>query len=284
MATGVFSRYTAHHEITLFAISTCREHMLSTLEEYILKLRDRNFNPGRVYWQTARRACQGKFSRPGPNMGDKPEINLHVCCAPCLGRVSRAVSENGWRIGRLFFYNPNIHPLLEFRRRIKAVRIYLERHPLTAEIDSRYGLEDYLAAVMENGRCSGGTDRCFKCLLLRLLPTARKALELGMPGFSTTLLASREQDRDLVLAAGDEAAKTAGALFFTGDFRQSEPPEKDMKGIYRQQYCGCIFSESERYAPTGKHLYLPPFESAKTAIPTYGCQDPRFGVFPSTAK
>jgi predicted adenine nucleotide alpha hydrolase (AANH) superfamily ATPase len=79
----------------------------------------------------------------------------------------------------------------------------------------------------------------------------------GAGAFSTTLLASREQDRDLVALAGKEAGEREGLRFVSMDLRQLPAPEKLLRGIYKQQYCGCIFSEEERYRNTNKHMYRP---------------------------
>ncbi len=194
---------------------------------------------------------------------EKPEnaaqsILLHVCCAPCLATALATIRGGGAEglppLAGVFFYNPNIHPLLEFRRRVKALRLYLERDPLPAEIDDEYGLSRYLETVNWRGKRA---ERCAACYAVRLGKTAERAKALGLRGFTTTLLASREQDRDCVRAIGEEAAARHGVRFFPADLRRLPPDEKRLRGIYKQQYCGCVFSEEERYRDTGKHLYFP---------------------------
>lgn len=188
----------------------------------------------------------------------KKEILLHVCCAPCLATALatlRGGSPNTLPpIAGVFFYNPNIHPLLEFRRRHKALRLYLERDPLPAEIDDTYGLQTYLASVDWTG---GIRERCDSCYRLRLGKAAEQAQTMGLEGFTTTLLASREQDRDRVAAIGKEAAGAFGVRFHVADLRALLPDEKQLRGIYKQQYCGCVFSEEERFRSTAKHVYFP---------------------------
>lgn len=186
------------------------------------------------------------------------KILLHVCCAPCLA-AARATLRHALPhplppVDRIFFYNPNIHPLLEFRRRSKALKVYLERDPLDAEIDDNYGLTHYLGHVPWDGPVR---DRCAACYRMRLEKTAGMARDLGLSGFSSTLLASREQDRDLVADIGRDAARNAGVEFHVADLRRFLPDEATLRGIYKQQYCGCVFSENERYRNTAKHLYLP---------------------------
>ncbi len=191
-------------------------------------------------------------------MSEKNEFLLHVCCAPCFAaaEASRFRLAEGGEIPALagiFFYNPNIHPLLEFRRRVKALKVYLERERLTAEIDETYGLEFYLDKVAKDA--VNRRDRCRRCYRLRLGETARKAREKNLPYFSSTLLSSREQDRDLLIEVGRAAGREYGVEFFLADWRKILPDEKKMRGIYKQQYCGCIFSEEERFRDSNKHLY-----------------------------
>ncbi len=194
-------------------------------------------------------------------MSVRSTLTLHVCCAPCLATAMETIRRQEKAEfpipDSIFFYNPNIHPLLEFRRRQKALQVYLERDPVPAEIDGRYGLVEYLAHILRDGEPPADRrDRCYRCYRLRLGKTAEWAAGRGDRAISTTLLASREQDRDLVAEAGREAAKAHGLEFVEGDLRQFLPDEKKMRGIYKQQYCGCIFSEEERYRNTKKHLYM----------------------------
>lgn len=197
---------------------------------------------------------------PGDPSVETKNILLHVCCAPCLATALATIrGEAGLPQGlppihSIFFYNPNIQPLLEFRRRVKALRLYLERDPLAAEIDDRYGLSPYLGTVNWRGE---RRERCRDCYRMRLGKTAERAGALGLEGFTTTLLASREQDRDLVREIGEKAAAENGVRFVVADLRRLLPDEKALRGIYKQQYCGCVFSEEERYRDTAKHLYFP---------------------------
>lgn len=188
-------------------------------------------------------------------------MGLHVCCAPCLARTRAALAQGGETypiVAKIFFYNPNIHLLLEFRRRLKALCIYLERDRLSAGIDDRYGLRAYLDFMYgEGGLPANRRDRCYKCYRHRLARTAWQCRAEGLGRFSTTLLASREQDLDIVALAGAEAAKSAGLEFVAGRFGGYEADARLLRGIYKQQYCGCLFSEEERFAPTNKHLYRP---------------------------
>lgn len=188
-------------------------------------------------------------------------VGLHVCCAPCLAKARSTESQSSGKIPRfakVFFYNPNIHPLLEFRRRLKALRIYLERDSLSAEIDGEYGLDPYLEWMFSDGGLpKKRRDRCYKCYLLRLGQVAGRAAEEGLTAFTTALFSSTHQDHDLIEAAGKESAGGHDIEFVRHDFSAAEADAKIMRGIYKQQYCGCIFSEEERYRDTNKHLYFP---------------------------
>jgi predicted adenine nucleotide alpha hydrolase (AANH) superfamily ATPase len=180
------------------------------------------------------------------------KVLLHVCCAPCAIGAFEALQAEGFEV-KGYFHNPNIHPLIEFRRRLKAVKVFRDRLRLDIGCNEDYGLREYLRAV------SGMEDeRCPICYSLRFDAACAKAAELGIPSVTTTLFSSRQQDHDLIEAVGSEAASKRGVEFLRKDFRplseSAHEKAKKMK-LYRQQYCGCIFSEYERYKDTNLHLY-----------------------------
>ena len=179
-------------------------------------------------------------------------ILLHVCCAPCAIGAFEALQKEGFEV-KGFFHNPNIHPLIEFRRRLKAVKTLRDSLKLDIDCSEEYGLREFLAAVA--GREDG---RCPVCYSLRFEAACARARELGIPFVTTTLFSSPHQDHDVLEAAGCEAAARHGVEFLRKDFRpgHSGAHEKARKmKLYRQQYCGCIFSEYERYANTDTHIY-----------------------------
>jgi predicted adenine nucleotide alpha hydrolase (AANH) superfamily ATPase len=169
-----------------------------------------------------------------------------------------------------FFCNPNIHPLIEFRRRLKAVQVVAHdlRWPLTAE--EGYGLQEFLEQV------DWRTDRrCRDCYRLRLRTTAEVARRQGYDHFTTTLLTSTQQPHELVRQIGDEVGREAGVTFVAEDWRSLSRrgyEEARRRSLYRQQYCGCIFSEFGRYRNTGLHLYRgggrPPGSVSASATPS----------------
>jgi epoxyqueuosine reductase len=180
-------------------------------------------------------------------------ILLHICCAPCLAGPLAALRDEGCNVSG-YFYNPNIHPLIEFRRRLKALRVFQESDPIPVERREEYGLAVFLREVYRDGE----PGRCLRCYRLRLTETARKARSSGAQGFTTTLLVSPHQQHDLIRAAGEEVARAEGVPFVYRDFRPvwhiSEESARE-RLLYRQSYCGCVFSEEERYRDTRTHLY-----------------------------
>jgi len=201
----------------------------------------------------------------------------HVCCAwcwlACAPEWDRLVGPQGqWEA---FFFNPNIHPLLEFRRRLKSVQVLAEarRWPLRAE--TGYGLRQFLREVDWQG-----TERCAGCYRLRLRATARAAREGGFDHLTTTLLASTHQDHDLIRRVGEEAAREVGLTFVAEDWRAAgrrvhQEARPRTPQLYRQQYCGCIFSEFERYRDTHLHLYRGPGGPAQDRHPRAPSTPPR---------
>lgn len=183
---------------------------------------------------------------------------LHICCAPCALGALETLREEGFKVTG-FFYNPNIHPLIEFRRRLKAVRMIMESGEVEAETDEEYGLEEFLEQVYMRG--GSGDGRCARCYEMRLRRAARRTRELGLPAFTTTLLASRHQDIELVAKIGEEAARAEGVEFARRNLHENAERGGEIarrRSLYMQSYCGCIFSENDRYRDTSKHLYRGP--------------------------
>lgn len=180
---------------------------------------------------------------------------IHTCCAHCLGQVLAGLTQEAEKWAPLiFWYNPNIHPLLEYRRRLKAVKMLGERTRLPLMVEDTYGLVEFCRAV--HGR-ENAPERCGRCYELRLGRAARAAREAGIAVFTTTLLASRHQDHGQIRAAGEAAAASAGVTFLCRDWRLFSADPVLLHMLYHQQYCGCIFSEYDRYRHTTTHLWPP---------------------------
>jgi hypothetical protein len=173
------------------------------------------------------------------------KVLVHACCAVCLEAIHGALVEEGWRV-EVFFYNPNIHPYREFAKRLRAVEVSAESKKLPLTADKEYGLAEYLEKILP-----AGEGRCRACYELRLGRTAEAAAAGGFDAFTTTLLASPHQKHEAVKAAGEGAAGH-GVPFLYRDWRgrmELGVREARRRSLYRQQYCGCILSEYERFGP-----------------------------------
>lgn len=180
-------------------------------------------------------------------------VLIHICCAPCLYGPLESLRAEGMDLAGLF-YNPNIHPFLEFRKRIKALRVFMESDNLPVKIIEDYGLHEFIAKVYSPDR----SVRCRSCYRIRLFRTAAEAHEQGFDAFTTTLLGSPRQDHDGVRAAGEQAAERNGLKFLYRDWRPLHDRSREMaqkRRLYLQQYCGCCFSEYERFRDTTRELY-----------------------------
>ena len=171
-------------------------------------------------------------------------VLLHLCCGPCTIFPLTALREQGLTV-RGYFHNPNIHPFREFRHRIATVEELARRMALPVEYEREYGLKEYLRRVVFHEE-----ERCPLCYRMRLEATAKKAKEIGADAFSTTLLYSRYQRHEAIRTLGEELANQCGVPFLYEDFRVGWQEGIDASlemGLYRQPYCGCIYSEQERY-------------------------------------
>jgi hypothetical protein len=172
------------------------------------------------------------------------KILLHTCCGPCtIYPLSRLRSQGHQVTG--YFYNPNIHPFQEFTKRLAALRALATEEGFDVLYEERYGLQEYLRQVVFKER-----ERCGICYAMRLAEVARLAVAQGFDAFSTTLLYSRYQQHDEIRRQGEELAHRLGLVFQYEDFREGWQEGIDRSramGLYRQPYCGCIYSEQERY-------------------------------------
>jgi len=144
-----------------------------------------------------------------------------------------------------FFYNPNIHPYQEFRKRLEAVEQLASRAELPVEYHREYDLKDYLRKVVFNE-----DSRCGLCYDMRLREVVEQAKKTRADAFSTTLLYSCYQNHELIRYKAEQLAEQHKIPFYYHDFREGWQQGIDMSkkmGLYRQSYCGCIYSEQERY-------------------------------------
>ncbi len=179
---------------------------------------------------------------------------LHICCAPCAVYPVEILSAQGHQV-RGFFFNPNIHPYQEFSRRMAALEDYAGKTGLPIIWDRGYHLEEFLRNIAFRE-----LERCRFCYYLRLQATARVARGGKFDAFTSTLLYSKLQNHALIQELGVQAGQEAGVPFYYEDFREGWATgiagSKQM-GLYRQQYCGCIFSERDRFLPKPRQGHGP---------------------------
>ena len=144
-----------------------------------------------------------------------------------------------------FFYRHNIHPYTECLKRQQAVESFAEQMDLKVIYQEGYDLEGFIQNVVFRE-----TERCSYCYHDRLRSTALIAKRGKFDYYSSTLLYSKKQQHDLIRSMGESIGKSVGVPFHYADYREGWQEgiecSKQM-GLYRQQYCGCIYSEKERY-------------------------------------
>ena len=176
---------------------------------------------------------------------------LHICCAPCANQCIDALREEGQEVTG-FWYNPNIHPFTEYRARRNCLREYASTIALPLIERNDYGLRPFVRAVAEDI-----PGRCVKCYEMRLFETARQAKELGFDSFTSSLFISPYQKHELMCQVAERAGEMYGIPFLYRDFRplfRAGQERARELGFYMQKYCGCVFSEEERYLKANKIL------------------------------
>jgi predicted adenine nucleotide alpha hydrolase (AANH) superfamily ATPase len=178
------------------------------------------------------------------------KLLLHACCAPCSVGCLEALEDVK---PVLFWYNPNIHPWTEYRSRRDCLEELAGDRGLELLKIDEYGLRLFLKGLntpVENPGDDPAAGRCDYCYRLRLEKTAEAARQGGYDCFSTTLLVSPYQRHEAIKKTGEELAARCGVPFYYRDFRPFFRAGRESareRGFYMQKYCGCIFSEEERY-------------------------------------
>lgn len=171
---------------------------------------------------------------------------LHICCGPCAIAPLRRLLDAGAEVTGLFL-NPNIHPLMEYKRRRDGAADVCARLGVKLIVkDAEYRPRDWFRAVAHRE-----ANRCFHCYHMRLERAVQIARRGNFDAFSTTLLYSKFQKHDMIADLGRDLAAGGGCAFHYADWRTGWKEGIDTSkqwGVYRQQYCGCLYSENERYA------------------------------------
>ena len=176
---------------------------------------------------------------------NKMKLLLHTCCAPCsVYCIDELRSEN--IEPTIYWYNPNIHPYQEYKARRDCLKEYTKSIDIEAVFEEDYGLREFCKNVVDDldNRCK---NYCYK---VRLEQTVKYAKENGYNAFSTTLLVSPYQNHEALKELGKELAEKYNVQFvyrdFRTGFREGQAKAREL-GLYMQKYCGCVFSEEDRY-------------------------------------
>ena len=181
-----------------------------------------------------------------------PKLLLHCCCAPCSSYVLEYLSRF-FEI-TCFFYNPNISPAEEYEKRAEELRRLIEEQPhdnFVNLIVEKYNSEEFLTAVNSFENIKEGGERCFKCYRLRLEAAAKYAKEYNFDYFCSTLSISPLKNAQKLNEIGEEMSKIYNVAYLPNDFKKNDGYKRSIElsaeyNLYRQDYCGCVFSKRER--------------------------------------
>ena len=177
------------------------------------------------------------------------KILLHICCGPCVIYPLRILREIGRDVTG-YYFNPNIHPYMEYRHRAETLAAYADKQGLHVIWAEDYGMETFFRRVADREN-----DRCRICYTIRLEETARTAKDGGFAAFTSTLLYSKFQKHDLIREVGEHFGNKNNIPFIYLDFREGWEEgvrlSRELE-MYRQPYCGCVYSEKERFYPRAR--------------------------------
>ena len=177
----------------------------------------------------------------------KNKVLLHACCAICSAYPIEMLQNEGYEVV-VHFYNPNIYPKNEYLKRLEAEKHLCTRFH-TELIEDNYDEGEFLNFVKGYENCPEKGERCSKCFELRLRKTARLALAKGIKNFTTSIAISPHKNFKILSEIGDSIAKESDLNYLAIDFKKKDGFLKTNKiasslGLYRQNYCGCRFSQN----------------------------------------
>lgn len=184
--------------------------------------------------------------------GEVPTLLLHSCCAPCSSYVLEYLSQY-FKI-TVFYYNPNIYPREEYDKRVAELQRLIAQMPMknpVTFVEHGYDEGEFFQAVKGFENIPEGGERCFRCYRLRLERTAQLAKELGVDYFTTTLSISPYKNAQKLNEISEKLGEIYDVKALPADFKKREGYKRSIQlsseyGLYRQDYCGCIFSKRER--------------------------------------
>lgn len=198
------------------------------------------------------------------NTEEPPRLLLHSCCAPCSSAVLEYLTEH-FEI-TVFYFNPNIFPEEEFLHRIAEQKRLISELPCRNPvqfIEQGWQSERFYEAVKGLENIPEGGERCFACYRLRLEETAKLAAELGFDYFTTTLSVSPYKNAAKLNEIGEELGEKYGVKHLPSDFKKKNGYKRSIElsaeyGLYRQNYCGCVFSQKESQSGEPPQALSPP--------------------------
>ncbi len=182
--------------------------------------------------------------------GNKPSLLLHCCCAPCSSYVLEYISQ--YFDITLFFYNPNIYPEKEFEFRLSELKRFNNDAGYNLKVMTpEYISDEFFDLAKGYESLPEGGERCRKCYELRLEKTAEYAAQFGYDYFCTTLSISPYKNSEWLNSIGVSSEKKYGVKYLLSDFKKKGGYKRSIElsekyGLYRQNYCGCIFSKIAR--------------------------------------
>lgn len=184
--------------------------------------------------------------------GKTPSLLIHSCCAPCSSYVLEYLS--GFFVITIFYYNPNIYPEEEYARRAEEQKSLIQALPIKNKITfmaGEYLPKDFYEYIKGYESEPEGGERCFRCYRMRLEEAAVLAREGGFHYFTTTLSISPYKNAQKLNEIGNELALKHGVRFLPSDFKKKGGYQRSIElseeyGLYRQDYCGCVYSMRAR--------------------------------------
>lgn len=187
------------------------------------------------------------------NLNNKNKLLLHACCAPCSSAVLERISK--YFDITIFYYNPNITDENEYQKRLEELNHFVEKLNINniTVLPGRYNPQEFfdIAKNLEGEKERG--PRCYKCYKLRLEETAKKAEELGYDYFTTTLSISPYKNSNWLNEIGHNLDELYSPTYLYADFKKKNGYKRSIElskefNLYRQDYCGCIYSKQEKEA------------------------------------
>lgn len=193
---------------------------------------------------------QKKLEETIGSLNGRKTLLLHSCCAPCSSYVLEYLTQ--FFDISVFYYNPNISPHSEYEKRICELKRLIREMPLSGDIDlidGKYDPEGFYDIAKGMEELPEGGERCFRCYRLRMEEAAKAALEKGFDYFTTTLSISPHKNAEKINEIGQELEQKYGVRYLCADFKKKDGYKRSIQlsreyGLYRQDYCGCIFSKA----------------------------------------